>query len=103
MEKAYSTAADMWSLGCILYEMVTMKLPFIGRDIAELKEVTTKGEYKPISKTCPDELSHIIQGCLTLDPASRLTASELINNEYLKRKYKEYKLKTMQKDPVNCR
>ena len=34
MERPYSTATDMWSLGCLLYEMTTFEHPFNGRDIA---------------------------------------------------------------------
>jgi NIMA (never in mitosis gene a)-related kinase len=43
LEKAYSTATDMWSFGCLLYEMLTFTHPFTGRDIAELKQNILKG------------------------------------------------------------
>lgn len=34
LEKPYSTAADLWAFGCLLYEMITFSRPFNGRDAA---------------------------------------------------------------------
>jgi len=48
-------------------------------------------------------LKDIIKKCLEIDPIKRITASDLINNEYLKRKYNEYKQNTMEKDPLKLK
>ena len=35
----YSQSADLWSVGVILYELITLTRPFVARDISELTEI----------------------------------------------------------------
>jgi len=46
--KAYGQKADIWSLGCVLYEMCTFKRPF--------QDITRQGVYKMIRFKDPDPL-----------------------------------------------
>ena len=39
LEKPYSTAADLWAFGCLLYEMITFSRPFNGRDAADGEKI----------------------------------------------------------------
>ena len=43
-------AIDIWSMGCIIYLMLTGKLPFLGHDKPEVKENIIKCTYKKLSK-----------------------------------------------------
>lgn len=47
----YDYKSDVWSLGVIFYELCTLNLPFLGRDLNELYTVISKGIYKPIPWT----------------------------------------------------
>ena len=45
----YDYKTDVWSLGCVLYEMCTLRHAFHGSNIASLVRRILKGAYKPIS------------------------------------------------------
>jgi serine/threonine protein kinase len=102
LELPYSTAADMWAFGCLLYEMVSFTHPFSGRDLGELKQKVLEGKFKPLGE-CPSGIRDIIERCLVVDPNGRLTAEDVIKNDYLKTKYNEHRQRTMEKDPMKLR
>jgi len=78
-EKPYNEKSDIWSLGCILYEMCAQKHPFEASSYGTLVIKILRGKYDPIPITYNSELSEIVELCLSKDYNKRPSADELLH------------------------
>ncbi|KAL2094970.1 hypothetical protein ACEWY4_009689 [Coilia grayii] len=81
-EKPYDHTADLWSLGCILYELHTGVPPFYTNSIFQLVQMIVKDPVK-----WPDSMSpgctNFLQGLLTKDPQRRLSWPDLLQHPFV--------------------
>lgn len=86
--KPYSTATDVWSLGCILWEVLTLQRPFSGSNIMQLAmQIMSKELDVSILETrAPDvdrRLRTMVAQMLAKDPAQRPTVQQLHDDPFL--------------------
>jgi NIMA (never in mitosis gene a)-related kinase len=80
LEKPYNSKCDIWSLGCVLYEIAALRPPFSGEDLRSLKKNIISGTYKRIPLKYSVDLENFISLCLSTDPNERPSAKELLSN-----------------------
>jgi serine/threonine-protein kinase len=72
---AVDRRADLYSLGCILYELIAGQTPFEGDDMLALFAAIALGNYPPIKERVPDvpdNVAAVIEALLVDDCADRL-------------------------------
>ena len=80
----YSSSADVYSFGVILWEMLTSDIPFRGRSIPHITGMV--GYYRETLKVpqqCNKNLRQIVNNCLLYEPERRPTFDHIV--KYLER------------------
>lgn len=80
--KGYDWKSDVWSLGCIAYELCQLRSPFRRDDkenlsLYDLFQRITKGQFPPLSEKYSPELRGIVTGMLQLDPDQRFNIGQV--------------------------
>ena len=86
MEKPYGLKSDIWSLGCVLYEIISLHCPFRGENVVELYNKILVGEFSRIPNKFSDELNWIVLHMINLDIDKRLSCDELLRCQYIKKR-----------------
>lgn len=72
--RPYNYKSDMWSLGCVLYELCTLRPPFLANSMKELSRKIRTGIYQKIPSTYSTDLSKIIAELLKISPSMRMSS-----------------------------
>ena len=70
-QEPYGEKADVWSLGCILYQMWMLRPPFEGGNPMVVACAIVEGTYPVLTRECPPLLSEVVERTLSVDPAAR--------------------------------
>jgi NIMA (never in mitosis gene a)-related kinase len=73
----YSFPADVWSLGCVIYQLMMLKQPFETSDLGNLIKIIKKGQYPPLTGNYENILEQIVEKMLIIDFYKRITIEEI--------------------------
>ena len=75
----YTLKSDIWSLGCIIYELCTREPPFNAKTHFQLVQKIKEGKIAPLPAIYSSELFAIIKDCLRVNPDRRPDTAMLLN------------------------
>ena len=76
--RPYDASSDIWALGCMIYELCSLRPPFLGDSFPSLKRAVSSGRYAPAPKKYSDGIHRVIRHMLRLKSKDRPTAAELL-------------------------
>ena len=85
-EKPYDNKSDIWSLGCVTYEMLTLHPPFRAKDMEQLYNAVIKGQYRKIGDKFSDDMREIIDYLLKVNPKDRPNCDEILKHPIVKKR-----------------
>jgi NIMA (never in mitosis gene a)-related kinase 2 len=74
----YTMHSDIWSLGCIVYELCTKTPPFNAKTHFHLVQKIKEGRFDPLPACYSPELSTLVRNCLIVNPQKRPDTWELL-------------------------
>lgn len=77
----YDGRVDIWSTGCLLYELAALHPPFLAKDFPGLSRKVTLGYYDPIPSAYSKKLGDLIKRCLNVRMGERPTAKDLLKDQ----------------------
>ena len=87
-DKKYTKKSDSWSIGVVLYLLLTNKLPFIASDKINLINKIKSGDYdKKMLNNAPisQEAKRLISSLLILEEKKRLSVEDVLKSPWIKK------------------
>lgn len=75
----YTLKSDIWSLGCIIYELCSREPPFNAKSHFQLVQRIKEGKIAPLPAIYSAELMAVIKDCLKVNPDRRPDTAQLLN------------------------
>uniref|UniRef100_UPI00358EB8EE mixed lineage kinase domain-like protein n=1 Tax=Myxine glutinosa TaxID=7769 RepID=UPI00358EB8EE len=76
----YDRSCDIYSLGVVLWEIVTQKRPFQGMSVEEISQKISRDRWvEPLPPGCPSDYAMLLSECRSFDPLERPTAGGVVD------------------------
>ncbi|GMH43205.1 hypothetical protein BSKO_11127 [Bryopsis sp. KO-2023] len=77
-------AVDIWSMGVILYEFMSGKVPFSGSSQSALFKEIQRGIYQPLPSRISEDCANLVNKMLKVDPMTRIPMEELLKHPWVR-------------------
>eukprot|EP00760_Papus_ankaliazontas_P005124 PhM_4_TR12404/c0_g1_i1/m.98954/K08857/NEK1_4_5; NIMA (never in mitosis gene a)-related kinase 1/4/5 len=84
----YSKKADVWALGIILYELLSLRRPYTANSMKELMQKVLTKEIPPIPSHYSPAMSELVKAILVIDPKQRPSIADIFQIEYVRQSLK---------------
>ena len=85
-DKPYDYKSDIWSLACVVYEMLALHPPFRAENMEGLYNKVIKGQYEKICDKYSKDISDILKLLFKVDPKERPSCGEILKNHLVKKR-----------------
>lgn len=92
LERPYDHRSDIWALGVVIYELMSLKHPFNATSMKGLMQRILRVQYEPVPKLYSTELRNLIPRFLTKEPSHRIKLEELLELPIIQRRMREWML-----------
>ena len=89
-DKPYDLKSDIWSLGCVTYEMCALVPPFRADDMNGLFKRVLKGQYPPIPSHFSMDMRMLIKTLLQVQPSTRPNTEQILEMPIVVKRIKKY-------------
>uniref|UniRef100_A0A8C3Q5W8 non-specific serine/threonine protein kinase n=1 Tax=Geospiza parvula TaxID=87175 RepID=A0A8C3Q5W8_GEOPR len=83
--RPYNNKTDIWSLGCVLYELCALKHPFQGNSLHELVLKICRGCFQPVSPNYSYDLRILISQLFKISPRDRPSINSVLRKPFLQK------------------
>lgn len=83
-DQPYDSKSDVWALGCILYELATLKRAFDGQSLPALVVKILRGRFPPLPARYSPDLKSLVGRMLSQHPAQRPSVEEILKLPWMR-------------------
>uniref|UniRef100_A0A8C6WWH0 NIMA related kinase 3 n=1 Tax=Neogobius melanostomus TaxID=47308 RepID=A0A8C6WWH0_9GOBI len=76
----YNNKSDVWSLGCVLYELCTLRHPFQASSWKSLILKVCRGAYPPLPRHLPYEVHYLLKHMFKTNPKDRPSLQTILTS-----------------------
>ena len=85
-DQSYDSKSDIWSLGCVTFEIMALRPPFRAENMEKLYKKVILGQYGKLSERYSDDIKEIIKLMLKVNPKDRPSCGQILNHELVKKR-----------------
>ena len=97
-DQPYSPLSDIWSLGCVIYELCTLHPPFQAKNYSELQNKIKLGKFGALPEYYSSGLESIVKSMIRVDLRERASTFELLQDIQIRTSRKALQLEKFERN-----